>query len=550
MTRCAGGPRRARPSKPPKVARCSASSTTAHDRSSARPTILRSSTSSRRLTSCSKGSRRPCSTHCGLRARDPGLVIVSITPYGRRGPWAERPVTEILVQAESGGLAGRGASDQTPIMAGGRITEWISGTYAAIAAAAAARRAAITGHGAHVDLSMAEVTTLVGAGYGEQRWTIAGRPPITGPERSFETPSIEPTLDGYVGFTTNSRQQFDSFLVLIERLDLLGDDSWACASDASSRKAEWNEIVRAFTTKHDTAEIVERAMELRIPVAPVGNGETITAIRPLRGPQRAGARPDGFVHDAAPAVAHPRHRSPAPTPCTAPRRAHRRDRAASPTASTRRPARPGCRLPASRVLDLTAWWAGPAGTGDARRARRRRDPRRVDHPARRHAHRPAAPPALDGPWWERSAHFLASNTNKRDLTLDPRHDPKGGSCCSDLIARADVVVENFTPRVLDNFGLAWDVIRELNPRCGDGADAGVRPRRPVARPRRLRADDGAGRRAGVDHGPRDDQPRIQQGPCDPNAGMHAVVRAARRARRARAHRARLARGAPDGGELR
>ena len=39
-----------------------------------------------------------------------------------------------------------------------------------------------------------------------------------------ELPSIEPTADGWVGFNTNTRQQFESFLLMIERDDLLEDD--------------------------------------------------------------------------------------------------------------------------------------------------------------------------------------------------------------------------------------------------------------------------------------------------------------------------------------
>ena len=38
---------------------------------------------------------------------------------------------------------------------------------------------------------------------------------------------------------------------------------------------EWNAIVRAWTARHTTAEIVERAAALRIPVAPVRNGDTV-----------------------------------------------------------------------------------------------------------------------------------------------------------------------------------------------------------------------------------------------------------------------------------
>ena len=44
-----------------------------------------------------------------LRKRHRHLVIVSITPYGRRGPYGiDRPATEFTVQAESGSLLSRG----------------------------------------------------------------------------------------------------------------------------------------------------------------------------------------------------------------------------------------------------------------------------------------------------------------------------------------------------------------------------------------------------------------------------------------------------------
>ena len=45
----------------------------------------------------------------------PGLIVCSITPYGRTGPYAERPTTEFIVQAESGGLVGRGSVRERPV---------------------------------------------------------------------------------------------------------------------------------------------------------------------------------------------------------------------------------------------------------------------------------------------------------------------------------------------------------------------------------------------------------------------------------------------------
>ena len=92
--------------------------------------------------------------------------------------------------------------------------------------------------------------------------------------QSVETPSIEPTRDGYVGFCTNSRQQVSDFMLLIGRPELRDDEALAQVAGRMARFAEWNEIVHAYTQRHTTAEVIEAAAPLRIPVAPVLSGAT------------------------------------------------------------------------------------------------------------------------------------------------------------------------------------------------------------------------------------------------------------------------------------
>ena len=172
----------------------------------------------------------------------PGLIVCSITPYGRTGPFTERPTTEFIVQAESGGLVGRGSVRRVPFQAGGRTSEWLAGTFSAMAVAAASRRAA--------RLGARRARRLLGRrGHdhrGQQlrrvhapRWL--GSPPIVGATRTIETPSVEPTLDGYVGVCTNSREQFDGFLLLIDRPDLIGDDEFGNHVQRQTSWDEWNE---------------------------------------------------------------------------------------------------------------------------------------------------------------------------------------------------------------------------------------------------------------------------------------------------------------------
>jgi formyl-CoA transferase len=59
--------------------------------------------------------------------------------------------------------------------------------------------------------------------------------------------------------------------------------------------------------------------------------------------------------------------------------------------------------------------------------------------------------------------YLAQNAGKRSLTLNLKH-PRGKALFKELVAQADVVVENFRPGVMDRLELGWPVLREVNPK--------------------------------------------------------------------------------------
>jgi crotonobetainyl-CoA:carnitine CoA-transferase CaiB-like acyl-CoA transferase len=71
-------------------------------------------------------------------------------------------------------------------------------------------------------------------------------------------------------------------------------------------------------------------------------------------------------------------------------------------------------------------------------------------------------PALGDHWWERSPLWQAQNLNKRSLVLELTL-AEGRDVLERLIAEADVIAENYTPRVLDSFGFGYQRVRELNP---------------------------------------------------------------------------------------
>jgi len=460
-----------------------------------------------------------------LRERHPGLVILTITPFGISGPLAGRPATDFTIQAESGSIGARGRPGKEPYQAAGGISGWTGGSFAAAAALAAVRRARATGCGEHIDFSLHEVTALVTNCYLDLMWGILGRPPVVGSLPNLETPSIERTRDGFVGFTTYTAQQMSDFLLMIGRDDLRTSGEFDQFAQRLGRLDEWEKIVHAYTKSHTTDEIVASAQLLRIPVAPIGNGRTVLEHEQLvaRGV---------FVQDPSGGFSRPlppyRIDGQRPAP---PRRAPRpgeHDGRIEPRepADRHRLGADGSgasKLPLAdvKIIDATTWWAGPIATQML--SMLGADVIHVESIQRVDGARSVGGTfaARHDAWWECSFIFLSANANKRGITLD-LSQPKGLEIFAELIGAADALVENFSPRVMEGFGISWEQVQQWNPRChyvrmpAFGLDGPWRENVGFA----ATMEQMAGLSWLTGHV--DDQPRIQRGPCDPLAGMHAA----------------------------
>jgi crotonobetainyl-CoA:carnitine CoA-transferase CaiB-like acyl-CoA transferase len=71
-------------------------------------------------------------------------------------------------------------------------------------------------------------------------------------------------------------------------------------------------------------------------------------------------------------------------------------------------------------------------------------------------------PMTTDQWYERGSLYLSVNLNKRAVTLDLTQ-PRGRELLLDLVATADVVIENFTPRVMEQFGLTFEKLQSVRP---------------------------------------------------------------------------------------
>ena len=450
-------------------------------------------------------------------------VLVAVTPFGTTGPYVDDQVlaNEFILQALSGSIASRGWPGDEPVQAGGRLGEWLAGTFAAAVAAASARHAARSGRGEIIDVSTYEAMAIAMGGLPAMSASVMGAESQMN-TRSLELPSIVPTADGMVGFCTITAQQFQDFLVLIERADLLDDAELASIEGRTARRDEFMSMVTQWTESRTTREIVDLAVGFRIPVAPIGTPATLAEV-------------DHFVQRGVfvksdRGVLQPR--VPYRGDAIATRPPGRVPELGEHTGSIRWPARPNnsrrgvtdalplCDI---RVADLTAFWAGPFATqflgalgADVIKVEGVRRPDGMRFSAGR-------PPSWDQ-WWEWGPVFLCSNNNKRGISLELGTDA-GRAAALKLIAASDLVIENFSPRVMENFDLQWDSVNAANPQAvmvrmpAFGLDGPWRDR--VGFAQTMEQATGMAWITGHVEGP----PVIPRGVCDPIAGLHAAFAA-------------------------
>lgn len=390
-----------------------------------------------------------------LLGRAPRCIVVTVSDFGLTGPWSERPATEFTLQAWSGLTGFRGDPAGPPISIGGELGEYMGGACAAFGVLALRRRVRRGGPGGHLDMSMLEAITLMQS----SEWLhsqLLKVPPI---RRSVEVPSIEEAADGYVGISMVTGQQWLDFAAMVDCPELTE------IPDLRFQIGRWDyrdwirERIGPWMRERTVDEIVELGQLFRLPIAALGNGSTIPQMDHLRERGVYVDNPAGFRQPRAPwlmSVATPAPIGRAPALGQADD-----DSVWQPRESAAPEAEAGLPLAGVRIVDLTAFWAGPAATHSL--AAFGADVIKIESIQRPDGIRYSGGMRTDvDDWWEYGWVFHAMNSNKRSVTLDLESED-GIRLFKQLVSQADAVIENFSPRVMDHFGLGADALLAIKP---------------------------------------------------------------------------------------
>jgi crotonobetainyl-CoA:carnitine CoA-transferase CaiB-like acyl-CoA transferase len=450
-----------------------------------------------------------------LAALNPDLVVVRISDFGQNGPMRDRDATPLTVQAASGWVNSRDP-DRPPVQAGGRISEYVAGGYGALAALTALRSS--PGPFIEVDVSVLEslLSTLPYPMLLAEKMRSLGMSANT---RSAPMMGIVRAADGWVGINCLTGQHWLDACAMLG-LPEYGEQQIEIMLGGPER-AEFYEKAQPWLSEHTVGEIVELSQAMRIPASPVNDGATVLDCTQYLERQffvAAGGADWSFRRPGAPFRLS---KSPALSPRPAPRMGSRPSGAPSSSAFTRVETELSKPFADIKVLDLTTFWAGAyltcyLGAYGAEIVK-------VESIQRPDGFRYSGAWAHEGDrWYERGGLWQATNLNKRDITLDLASE-QGRDLVRRLVRQADVVVENFSPRVIEHFGLDYESLVELKRDVilvrmpGFGLHGPWREY--VGWALNFEQTSGMAAVTGYADGP----PCTLQGPADPIVGVHAGV---------------------------
>jgi crotonobetainyl-CoA:carnitine CoA-transferase CaiB-like acyl-CoA transferase len=392
-----------------------------------------------------------------LGTANPGLIYTSVTGFGQHGPQRDYRSNDIVAAASGGQLSVCGPPEK-PLQIYGQQNYQLAGYFTAIGILLALRERGQSGRGQFLDISLQEA--------------VAAALDHVLPRYQMLAPGVVPARRGNRhwngSFAAVACRDGDLLVSPVFERRTLAELMLADGLKTDLNEAKWDDPVYLldhfeaalaqigeYTAGHRVSELVEIGQAMRLPWAPMASPQAVT-----ESPQLAArdffiklADADGgtLTFPGVPvkfsSIGVTPRRAPAPGE-------HNSKLAEIIQAWQPRPAAtvtggPADILSGVRILDFTRVLAGPYATRLL-----------ADYGAE--VIKVQTLRTADGPEANRHGYFQTWNRNKRGITLNLDH-PEGRQLALKLISKCDAVVENFTPRVLENWDLTYPVLRRAKP---------------------------------------------------------------------------------------
>lgn len=408
-----------------------------------------------------------------LKRERPRIILTSVTPFGQTGPWKNYQATDIVTSGVACHSYLSGFTDREPTKGPGQFTEFQAGATAFSATLTALAERDATGLGQHVDVSSLEAAASMFSPQYLGALHSRKSPVRYDPE---SLPSIYPCKDGYVSLNVRHEPTWQHMWLFFDDIEMADDPRFARNADRRRRKKELDKILIGYLAKYTMDELFHGLAPLRIMIGMALTVDGLLADRHLKdrgyfidtehpvagkitipGKLFGSSIDDGKQHRNAPQLGEHNDEVLSENPDT------------KKTQIVKKPDKKRLPLQDVRAVVLTQAWAGAYATrllADMGaqviqvESLDRPDPWRGGYPPRITGTYPNGEPG-ERPY-NRNASYNSVNTNKLAITLDLNSE-EGMTSLLDLISSCDIFAENFSARVIPNFGLEFDKVRKINP---------------------------------------------------------------------------------------
>ena len=182
-----------------------------------------------------------------LQARNPRLVVASLSGFGQTGPRAGEGSYDIVAQASGGLLAMTGFPDGPPVRAGGATADFVGGLYLALGVAVALLERERTGVARVLDLSnqdcifaIADSAATIHAGIGAKMERVGNAHPFTSPYDCYAT------RDGFIALGTASNKLFRKLCQGIGQPELGADERFKNHRVRAANRPQLTHVLAAW----------------------------------------------------------------------------------------------------------------------------------------------------------------------------------------------------------------------------------------------------------------------------------------------------------------
>ena len=390
-----------------------------------------------------------------VRARNPALVVLSITDFGQTGPYRDWVATDWTLLAMGGVLSRSGLPGREPLMPPGDLALQVTAMQATWAALVAYWNRLQCGAGDHIDFSLYEATAQVI----DPAMGTVGTAQVAGyePTRGRPAPGPYPIFrcrDGHVRVVMLAPRQWHAMRAWLGEPDDLQDSELETIRGRALASDRLHVAFEQLFCERDKDELTLEGQARGVPIAPVLTPADVLAAEHYRA-RGAIARTElarGIAADAPTGFAQIDGGRVRSGRCAPELGEHDDEVFAEPArpreavvADIGRVRRP---LEGLRVLDFGVIVLGAEAA-------------RLFCDLGAEVIKIESRAFLDGARVS-PVHFAIGHRGSKSLGVNLR-SPEGVSVIGRLVARSDVVMANFKPGTLDKLGLGTEALREVNP---------------------------------------------------------------------------------------